>query len=494
LQTKAGFFAFYRDGPTARNRKKSAQSVEIRLICGLMDTNLPVSDKPRVVIVGCGFGGLRLAQALRKAPVQVVVIDRNNYHNFQPLLYQVATGALEADSIAYPIRKIFAGQKNFFYRMADVQRIDSGANTVITSVGDIRYDYLVLATGSLTNFFGLESIERNAMQIKSIPNALNLRSFIFQNFEKALLTSDPAQKQALLNIVVVGGGPTGVEISGSLAEMRKHVLPKDYPELDLQAMQIFLVEAGPALLGPMSPASQADAKRYMDELGVTVHLNTSIKRYEDGKAYYSETEFIPTENLVWAAGVNGAEVPGLPAEAITRNKRITVNGWNLVQGQHNIFAIGDVANMTTADMPKGLPMLAPVAQQHADHLAENLQRMLRLEKPLDFVYNNKGSMAIVSRNKAVVDLPRDIHFRGFFGWLTWLFVHLMTLVGFRNKVVALVDWAFSYFSTDQALRLIIRPFNRRDVKDDQGKKSAEHRTATAEYNATPPAIQVEAVG
>jgi NADH dehydrogenase len=454
-----------------------------------MDTNLPISDKPRVVIVGCGFGGLRLAQALHKAPVQVVVVDRNNYHNFQPLLYQVATGALEADSIAYPIRKIFAGQANFFFRMADVQRIDSADNTLITSVGDIRYDYLVLATGSLTNFFGLESIERNAMQIKSIPNALNLRSFIFQNFEKALLTSDPAERQALLNIVVVGGGPTGVEISGSLAEMRKHVLPKDYPELDLRAMQIFLVEAGPALLGPMSPASQADAKRYMDELGVLVHLNTAIKRYEDGRAYYSDNEFILTENLVWAAGVNGAEVPGLPAEAITRNKRITVNSWNLVQGQRNIFAIGDVANMTTADMPKGLPMLAPVAQQHADHLAENIQRMLRLEKPLDFVYNNKGSMAIVSRNKAVVDLPGNIHFRGFFGWLTWLFVHLMTLVGFRNKVVALVDWAFSYFSSDQALRLIIRPFSRHDVKDDQGKKSAEHRTATAEYIATPPAIQ-----
>ncbi|WP_210520703.1 NAD(P)/FAD-dependent oxidoreductase [Hymenobacter terricola] len=454
-----------------------------------MDTNLPVSAQPRVVIIGCGFGGLRLAKALRKAPVQVVVLDRNNYHNFQPLLYQVATGALEADSIAYPIRKIFAGQENFFYRMADVQRVDPASNTVITSVGDVHYDYLVLATGSLTNFFGLETIERNAMQIKSIPNALNLRSFIFQNFEKALLTSDPAARQALLNIVVVGGGPTGVEISGSLAEMRKHVLPKDYPELDLRAMQIFLVEAGPALLGPMSPASQADAKRYMDELGVLVRLNTSIKRYEEGKAYFSETEFIPTDNLVWAAGVNGAEVPGLPAETVTRNKRITVNSWNQVQGQPNIFAIGDVANMVTDDMPKGLPMLAPVAQQQADHLADNLRRLMRGETPQAFVYNNKGSMAIVSRNKAVVDLPKNIHFRGFFGWLTWLFVHLMTLVGFRNKVVALVDWAFSYFSSDQALRLIIRPFHRHDVKDDRGKKSAEHRAATPEYNATPPAIQ-----
>src|SRR6476661_4108355 len=457
-----------------------------------MDTNLPASSQPRVVIIGCGFGGLRLAKALRKAPVQVVVVDRNNYHNFQPLLYQVATGALEADSIAYPIRKIFTGQKNFFYRMADVQRIDPATNTIQTSVGDIRYDYLVLATGSLTNFFGLESIERNAMQIKSIPNALNLRSFIFQNFEKALLTENPAEKQALMNIVVVGGGPTGVEISGSLAEMRRHVLPKDYPELDLSAMQIFLVEAGKELLGPMSPASQADALRYMQELGVKVLLNTSIKRFEDCRAYYSDTEFIPTENLVWAAGVNGAEVPGLPAEVVTRNKRITVNRWNQVQGFDNIFAIGDVANMVTDDMPRGMPMLAPVAQQQAEHLADNLQRILRGEAPIDFSYYNKGVMAIVSRNKAVVDLPKNVHFRGFFGWLTWLFVHMMTLVGFRNKVVAFVDWAFSYFSSDQALRLIIRPFSRKDMKDDKGKKSAEHRTATPEYNPTPPAIQAPA--
>ena len=454
-----------------------------------MDTNLPISAQPRVVIIGCGFGGLRLAKALRKAPVQVVVIDRNNYHNFQPLLYQVATGALEADSIAYPIRKIFAGQPNFFYRMADVQRVDPARNTLTTSVGDIRYDYLVLATGSLTNFFGLESIERNAMQIKSIPNALNLRSYIFQNFEKALLTDDPAAKQALLNIVVVGGGPTGVEISGSLAEMRKHVLPKDYPELDLRAMQIFLVEAGAELLAPMSLASQADAKRYLVELGVKVQLNTSINRYEDGKAYFSDTEFIPTENLVWAAGVNGAEVPGLPPEVVARNKRINVNGWNQVQGQTNIFAIGDVANLVSHDIPRGLPMLAPVAQQQADHLAANIQRLLRGEAPKDFKYFNKGAMAIVSRNKAVVDMPGNIHFNGIFGWATWLFVHLMTLVGFRNKVVAFVDWAFSYFSSDQALRLIIRPFNRKDMMDDPGKAKAEHRTATPEYTPTPPAIQ-----
>ncbi len=454
-----------------------------------MDTNLPVSAQPRVVIVGCGFGGLRLAQELADAPVQVVMVDRNNYHNFQPLLYQVATGALEADSIAYPVRKIFAGQKNFFFRLADVRGVKSAEKALETNLGDIHYDYLVLATGSLTNFFGIESIERNAMQIKSIPNALNLRSFIFQNFEQALLATDPEHKQALLNIVVVGGGPTGVEISGSLAEMRKHVLPKDYPELDLSKMQIFLVEAGPALLGPMSKASQADAKRYLDELGVQVRLNTAMKRYENGRAYYSDTEFIPSENMIWAAGVNGTALPGLPEPAITRNKRITVNQWNQVEGETNIFAIGDVANMVTEEMPKGLPMLAPVAQQQADHLAKNIQRLLRNEKPEDFKYFDKGVMAIVSRNQAVVDLPNGWHFKGFLGWLSWLFIHLILLVGFRNRVVALVDWAFSYFSSGQALRLIIRPFNKRDVKDSPGKKAAEHAAATLEYNPTPSAVQ-----
>ena len=454
-----------------------------------MDTNLPVSAQPRVVIVGCGFGGLKLAQELADAPVQVVMVDRNNYHNFQPLLYQVATGALEADSIAYPVRKIFAGQHNFFFRLADVKGVVPAANVLQTSIGDLRYDYLVLATGSLTNFFGIESIEKNAMQIKSIPNALNLRSFIFQNFEQALLTTDPEAKQALLNIVVVGGGPTGVEISGSLAEMRKHTLPKDYPELDLGKMQIYLVEAGPALLGPMSKASQEDAKRYLDELGVEVRLNTAMKKYENGRAYYSDTEYIPTENMVWAAGVNGSALPGLPEPVVTRNKRITVNQWNQVEGVANIFAIGDVANMVTEEMPRGLPMLAPVAQQQASHLADNLKRLLRGEIPKDFNYLDKGVMAIVSRNKAVVDLPKGVHFKGFLGWLSWLFIHLILLVGFRNKVVALVDWAFSYFSSGQALRLIIRPFNRRDVKDDKGKRAAEHANATPEYNPTPSAVQ-----
>ncbi|UYZ61610.1 NAD(P)/FAD-dependent oxidoreductase [Hymenobacter weizhouensis] len=459
-----------------------------------MDTNLPVTSQPRIVIIGCGFAGLRLAKDLADAPVQVVVIDRNNYHNFQPLLYQVATGALEADSIAYPIRKIFAGQQNFFYRMADVQRVDPDRNTVVTNIGDIRYDHLVIATGSLTNFFGLESIERNAMQIKSIPNALNLRSYLFQNFEKALLTSDPGARQALMNVVVVGGGPTGVEICGSLAEMRKDVLPKDYPELDLKKMEIYLVEAGAEVLGPMSKYAQEKAKEYLEEMGIHVRLNTSVKRFEDCKAYVSDTEFIRTENLIWAAGVNGAAVQGLPEQVVARNKRINVDTVNRVVGFSNVYAIGDVANMATDEMPRGYPMLAPVAIQQAEQLADNFKRLLAGEALKPFKYFNKGSMAIVGRNRAVVDLPGDRHFGGFLGWLTWLFVHLMTLVGFRNKAVTLVGWAISYFSSDKALRLIIRPYKRNDVKDAPGKRKAEQQTSTPQYNPSVPAPDAPVVG
>ena len=451
------------------------------------DTNLPRTGQPRVVIIGCGFAGLRLAQKLRKDPVQVVVIDRNNYHNFQPLLYQVATGALEPDSIAYPIRKIFAGQKNFFFRMADVQRVVPERKVVETSSGEIAYDQLVIATGSLTNFFGMESIERNGMQIKSIPNALNLRSFLFQNFEKALLMTDPETRQALLNVVLVGGGPTGVEMAGALAEMRNHVLPKDYPEMDLQQMQIHVVEAGPALLGPMSGAAQTKARAYLEAMGVKIHLNTSIKRFENCRAYFGDgpNDYFPTENLVWAAGVNGAAIAGLPEPVVTRNQRLTVNRWNQLEGVPDVFAIGDVANLVTEATPKGYPMLAPVAQQQADQLAENLRRLRAGQPPQPFKYFNKGVMAIVSRNKAVVDLPGDYSFGGFFGWLTWLFVHLMTLVGFRNKVVTFVDWAIQYFSADRALRLIIRPYRRHDYHDDPGKRIQEQQMAAS----TPPVNQ-----
>ena len=445
-----------------------------------MSANLPTSKNPRVVIVGCGFGGLRLAQSLKDAPVQIVLLDRNNYHTFQPMLYQVATGALEAESIAHPIREIFVGQDNFLYRMAEAQQIDADNHTLKTSVGDISYDYLVLACGSHTNYFGIESVEKHSMSTKTVPDALTLRSRLFDNLEKAVLETDPEKRQALLNIVVVGGGPTGVEISGTLGEMRRQALPQDYPDLNLADMQIVLVEATGKLLATMSGASQEDALAYMRDFGVDVRLNTSIKRLEDGRAYYSDTDYIPTETLIWAAGVKGAALPGLPDELVTKKNCLTVNEWNQVQGFDNIFAIGDVANLVDKRHPKGYPMLAPVAQQQADQLAKNLVHLIKGDRqPERFRYFNKGTMAIMGRNKAVADLPGRIHFSGFLGWSAWLLVHLVMLIDFRSKAVALVDWGFSYFGTSQALRLIIRPEQLAPVVDNTDAPKAPKKPATA---------------
>ncbi len=457
-----------------------------------MKINIPVTDQPRVVIIGCGFGGLRLAKNLRHANVQVVLVDRNNYHNFQPLLYQVATGGLEADSIAYPIRKIFTGQQNFFFRMAEVTAIHPEINQVQTSIGDIRYDYLVISSGSATNFFGNKQIEENAMQIKSIPSALNLRSLIFQNFEKALLMTREDQRDPLMDIVVVGGGPTGVELSGTLAEMKKYVLPKDYPELDMSMMDIYLMEAGPTLLNGMSKESQEKALNYLKDMGVHVLLSSPVESFEANVIKYGGGKTINASTMIWAAGVFGANIPGLDEPAVARNKRVNVNTWNQVVGYSNIFAIGDLANMETKDFPKGHPMVAPVAIQQAELLAENLSRIIAGQTPREFVYKNKGVMATVGRNRAVVDLPK-FKFGGFFAWLVWMFVHLMTLVGFRNKLVTFVGWVWNYFAFDTALRLIIRPYLKetRDGKQQQPsppQPPAAQDGQTAKPEAPQPAI------
>lgn len=422
-----------------------------------MNVNIPATDMPRVVIIGCGFGGLELAKKLCRAKVQVVLMDRNNYHNFQPLLYQVATGALEPDSIAYPIRKMFKGQKNFIYRYCEVTQLAPERNEVLTSIGPISYDYLVIATGSQTNFFGNKDIEKASMQIKSIPSALNLRSYIFQNFEKALLMNSTYEKEELMNVVVVGGGPTGVEVSGAIAELKTHVLPTDYPELDFRSMKIYLIEAGPNLLNGMSPESSEKARKYLEEMDVHVWLNAPVEKYEDGKVYFGKGESIHAETLIWAAGVSGTALPGLQETSVAKNQRINVNRWNKVEGYENIFAIGDVALMVTEDTPRGHPMVAPVAMQQAHLLAKNLLRLMARETPVNFVYKNQGAMATVGRNRAVVDLPK-FRFQGWFAWMVWLFVHLMSLAGHRNRVVTFFTWVWNYFTYDQSLRLIIRPF------------------------------------
>jgi NADH dehydrogenase len=431
-----------------------------------MEQSVTNSSKfPKVVIVGGGFGGIELAKRLKNKEVDVLMLDRHNYHTFQPLLYQVATGGLEADSIAFPLRKIFKNQKNFTFRVTDVKSVNPLRKVLNTSIGEITYDYLVVATGSDTNFFGQKEIEHFSMSMKTIPEALNLRSMILQNLEEALIETDPIAKSSLLNFVVVGGGPTGVELSGSLAELKKHVLPKDYPELSIDAIQVYLVEGSNELLGVMSDQASVKAKEFLQEMGVNVFTNLRVEGYDGQVIKLSDGQAINTKNVLWSAGVKGAVLDGLPAEAITRGNRLLVDEFNRVTGQDNILAIGDVAAQITAENSNGLPGVAPVAIQQGHHLAKNIIRFINNETPEPFKYFDKGSMATVGRNKAVVDIGK-IRFQGIFAWFVWMFVHLMSLVGFRNKVVTFVNWVWSYFSYDRGTRLIIRRFNRQSMTED----------------------------
>ncbi len=422
--------------------------------------NIPETNLPRVVIVGGGFGGLSLASSLKDVPVQVILLDRNNYHTFQPLLYQVASSGLEPDSIAFPIRKIFRNQENFEFRMTEVLEIIPDRKSIITGIGELKYDYLVLATGSQTGFFGLKSVEQNSMAMKSIPQALDLRSLILQNFEKAMLSTDALEIEKLLNFVVVGGGPTGVELAGSLAEMKTHVLPADYPGLDASQMQIHLLEAGPRLLPALSEISSSHTLDFLSDLGVKTLLNTAVQDYDGERVKTNTGTDLISSTVIWAAGVEGASVKGIEGEALLRNKRLAVDEFNRVKGYDNIFAIGDVANIINDErFPKGHPMVAQPAIQQGSLLAKNFKNIL-INKPLKpFKYIDLGSMATIGRNKAVVELP-FMKMNGFFAWLVWMFVHLMALVGWCNRAVTLVNWMWSYFNYDRGVRLIIRPFKK----------------------------------
>jgi NADH dehydrogenase len=422
--------------------------------------HIPESNQPRVVIVGGGFGGLQLAKRLKNKPFQVVLVDRHNYHAFQPLLYQVATAGLEPDSIAYPIRKVFEGQSNFFFRMAEVEAIETESNTLKTSQGDLRYDYLVLATGSKTNFFGNTGIETHGMGMKSVPEALDLRSLFLQNFERALLTDDVNERESLMNFVIVGGGPTGTELAGAIAELKNHILPHDYPDLDIRRMQIHLIEAAPKLLAAMSDSAGKKSYDYLTSLGVQVWLETLVEDY-DGLTIKTNTgKTLQSRFLIWAAGVQGAGIPGLPDAVKARGNRIAVNEFSQVNGFENVFAIGDIASMQTAQFPNGHPMVAQPAIQQGQLLAKNLQRLIKKQALKPFKYADRGSLATIGRNKAVADLP-GIHLGGIFAWMIWMFVHLMALVGFRNKLVTFINWSWAYVQYDKGARLIIRPFRRK---------------------------------
>ncbi|HAD97899.1 MAG TPA: FAD-dependent oxidoreductase [Cryomorphaceae bacterium] len=424
--------------------------------------NVPASNLPRILVVGCGFAGLNLVKKLSNKPFQVVMIDKHNYHTFQPLLYQVATAGLEPDSIAYPIRNIFRGQQNFFYRMALAEDINTEENILVTNIGNISYDYLVIATGSSTNFFGMKDLEEGSVPMKSVPEALNLRSIMLQNFEAASLTNDLQERERLMNFVIVGGGPTGVELAGSLAELKTHVLPNDYPDLDFRRMSIHLVEAESELLPPMSTNASKKAKAYLEELGVHVWLGTMVKAY-DGDTVTTNKKALPASTLIWAAGVKGTIIKGLSDDAMEKGRYI-VNEFNQVKGYENVFALGDVAAMISEENPKGHPMLAQVAIQQGVNLARNFVRWEQQKEPKAFSYNDLGTMATIGRNKAVADL-NHMRFGGFMGWLLWMVVHLRGLVGYRNRMVVLMNWVINYFSYDKKIRLIIRPVKRRSNKD-----------------------------
>jgi NADH:ubiquinone reductase (H+-translocating) len=421
--------------------------------------NIPDIAKPRIVIVGGGFGGIEVVKTLgEESAFQVVLFDRHNYHTFQPLLYQVATAGLEPDSIASPLRKIFKGYKDFYFRMAEVKKIISEENSIDTSIGKLKYDYLIIATGSRTNYYGNAELQKKAFPMKQVPQALDLRSKILQNFETALLTNNSKELGSLLDIVIVGGGATGVELAGALSELKKKVLPKDLPELDFKKMNIILIEASPKLLNGMSENASKHAFKYLEDFGVIVMLNTGVQSYDgytitlrDGSEIYSQT-------VIWAAGVMGNILEGLKPESV-KASRYLVDVFNKVNGCENIFAIGDPAAMITDKLPKGHPMLAQVAIQQGKNLAKNLKACIQNKNSAwkAFSYYDKGSMATVGRNKAVVDLP-NWKFSGIFAWFTWMFVHLLFLVGFRNKVTTLINWIWNYFTFDRATRLIIRPW------------------------------------
>ncbi|RIV45559.1 NAD(P)/FAD-dependent oxidoreductase [Flagellimonas pelagia] len=427
--------------------------------------NIPQSSNPRFVIIGGGFGGIALAKKLRDKEAQVVLLDKHNYHNFQPLLYQVSTGGLEPDSIAYPIRKVLQGYPNFYFRLANVLEIDTNKRKISTNIGDINYDYLVVATGSQTNYFGNKGIEAMGMAMKTIPQSLNLRSLILENFEQALLTDDLHARDALMNFVIVGGGPTGVELAGALAEIKKGILPKDYPDLDTRRAQINLVQAGDRLLPAMSEVASRKAERFLEELGVNVWKNIRVADY-DGLHVTTDTDTsFNTATLVWAAGVSAVSIKGLDAkEFLCRGNRLKVNEFHQVEGFKEIFAIGDVAQMETEDFPNGHPMMAQPAIQQGRNLGDNLVRLLENKPMKPFVYKDKGSMATVGRNKAVVDLPK-VKFQGVFAWFVWMFVHLYFLIGFRNRVVVFINWVYNYVRFDREARLIIRPFKKQNQVD-----------------------------
>ncbi|WP_373396005.1 NAD(P)/FAD-dependent oxidoreductase [Algoriphagus halophilus] len=433
--------------------------------------NIPETNLPKLVIVGGGFGGLKLARKLIKGPYQVILLDKNNYHQFQPLFYQVATAGLEPSAISFPLRKIFHDTPNSIFRMAEVHSFDSKIKRLYSDIGYIDYDYLVLAMGADTNYFGNQSIEYNSSPMKTVSEALYIRNKIISNYERAINIEKQEDRKSLMNVVIVGGGPTGVELAGAMAELRNNVFPKDYPELNFSNMKVVLIEAGPKLLGAMSEESQDHSLRYLQKLGVEVMLDTKVQDYDGEQVKLEGKESISTHTLLWAAGIKPNFIDGLTKEHFAPNGRIYVDEMNRVVGEKDIFVLGDVALLREEKYPKGHPQVAQVAMQQAENLAKNLINLTKGREMEPFHYKDLGSMATVGRKLAVVDLP-FIKFQGLMAWLTWLFVHLMAILGVKNKMFIFMDWAWNYLSFDPSLRLLIKP---KYVKASERKELIEEK-------------------
>ena len=420
-----------------------------------MKIQIPQSDKKRVVIVGGGFGGLALANALDKKTFQVVLVDKCNYHQFQPLLYQVASSGLEPGSISFPFRKLFAKQKNFYFRLAEVLAVIYEENRIETNIGSLSYDYLVIAAGTTTNYYGNEAIAAHSLPMKSVEEAMELKNALLINLEKALDCTDEEEKQALLNIVIVGGGATGVEVAGALSEMKHYVLRKDYPDLADTEMNVYLVEGSNRLLGALSEASSNHALRFLQQMGVNVILNKKVVGYENSRVRFDGGDSIATETLIWVSGVTSAHLDHLPPDCIGRGGRLVADEFNRLKGFSNLFVIGDMClQQQEEDYPNGHPQVAPVAIQQGHLLAKNLKRMQKNEALVAFRYKNQGSLATIGRNRAVADL-KSLKLHGFPAWAVWMLVHLRSILGVRNKLRVLSDWIWNYVTYDQSMRFIL---------------------------------------
>lgn len=434
-----------------------SESINDNKIPLYMPLNIPNSTYKRVVIIGGGFGGLTLAQKLINTQYQVILIDKNNYHQFQPLFYQVAMAGLEPSSIVFPFRKVFQKAKNIFFRIAEFQEVFPTEKYIMMDIGRLDYDYLVISVGADTNYYGNQKVMENAIPMKSVAEALYLRNAILNDYEKAILTDDEVEKQSLMDIVIVGGGPTGVEVAGALAEMRKEVLPKEYKELNYKEIDIHLIQGAPILLQGMSEKAGRSAETYLTELGIILKMDTNVTDYDGEIVRMSDGSILHSKKVIWAAGIIGNPVKGIPIESIVRGRRLKVNRFNQVEGFDNIYALGDIAHMVEPEkFANGHPQVAQVAIQMAKNTGENLKNMIKNKPAKEFKYRDLGSMATVGRHKAVVDLP-FWRFQGVFAWFIWLFVHLFAIIGLKNKIFVFINWVWSYITYDQALRLIIKP-------------------------------------